>query len=133
MNTVNTMNTENLGLKNILLCYSFYKSKHNLPNVLLKNIGLFLQEKLYKCDDCPAITFTKEQFKTEKSFLDFKKKCPDLCQPLPSKLPKYKLTKCSYCKNLLCYKHATRALHWGKHYRNNKSLMCDSCCWNENS
>jgi hypothetical protein len=39
------------------------------------------------------------------------------------------LTKCDYCNSKLCEYHKNQALWSGFNYKNDNSLLCQSCCW----
>ena len=52
-----------------------------------------------------------------------------ICNEFSIQKKTYPITKCSFCKNLLCNYHAEQALKYGKKYRFYNCYMCDSCCW----
>ena len=52
-----------------------------------------------------------------------------ICSQCTIKKKTYPITKCSFCNNLLCNKHAQIAFNYGKQYRFYDCFMCDNCCW----
>ena len=116
----------------ILLLLAYYKGTLKIPFDTIINIGKYLI-KLYQCSECPAQKnmYTKEKFDTLEDYNKFKSMCPSLCGIAPPRLPKSKLTNCSFCYSILCPKHANRALKYGLEYKRKICYMCDSCCWNE--